>query len=114
MIEAAGAKLVWNAAYSPELNPIETCFHQYKSVLRRNSEHFNQDLLGVHYFALRTSVTRTNMINYYSGSALQGCIRNLPSVQDKPKKRRKINNDAEYDFLKDYTLLYLLLEEGLI
>lgn len=35
LIEAAGAKLIYTAPYSPELNPIELCFGQYKSSLRR-------------------------------------------------------------------------------
>ena len=111
LIEAAGAKIVWNAAYSPELNPIETCFHQYKSVLRRNIEHFKLDELGVHYFALRTSVTRTNMINYYRGTALKGCIRNLPPIEiDRPKKKRKKSTCIS----TDYALLLGCLDVGIL
>ena len=33
LIEAAGAKLTYNAPYSPELNPLELCFGCYKSCL---------------------------------------------------------------------------------
>ena len=107
LIEATGAKLIWNAAYSPELNPIETCFHQYKSCLRRNIDHFKIDELGVHYFALRTSVTRTNMINYYGATAMRGCIHNLPPTQENPKKKRKVNDD---DILNDHAVLLLCLD----
>tara|TARA_B110000091_G_scaffold89549_1_gene98197 strand:+ start:1293 stop:1574 length:282 start_codon:yes stop_codon:yes gene_type:complete len=70
-----------------ELNPIEACFHQYKSVLKRNREHFALDVLGVHYFALSTSVNRNNMINYYNATAMQGCIHNVPALSKKRKKR---------------------------
>jgi len=35
LIEAAGAKVIYTAPYSPELNPIELCFGQYKMSLRR-------------------------------------------------------------------------------
>ena len=38
LIEAAGAKLIYTAPYSPELNPIELCFGSYKSSLRRFRE----------------------------------------------------------------------------
>ena len=35
LIEATGAKVIYTAPYSPELNPIELCFGHYKSSLRR-------------------------------------------------------------------------------
>ena len=35
LIEAMGAKVIYTAPYSPELNPIELCFGSYKSSLRR-------------------------------------------------------------------------------
>ena len=93
LVTLIGALLIWNAAYSPELNPIEACFHQYKSVLRRNKEHFKRDILGVHLFALQSSVNRANMINYYKATAMQGCIHNLPTVTKSKRKRiRSINN----------------------
>jgi hypothetical protein len=119
-IAATGARLVWNAAYS-ELNPIEMCFHQYKSVLRRNVEEFKIDEIGVHYFALCTAVTRTNMINYYGGTAFEGCIHNLPAISQETKKRKRSESEAkerkrkkaenDFNFLQ---LLYLSLESDLI
>ena len=36
LIEAAGAKLIYTAPYSPELNPIELMFGSYKASLKRN------------------------------------------------------------------------------
>ena len=35
LIEAASAKVIYTAPYSPELNPIELCFGQYKMSLHR-------------------------------------------------------------------------------
>ena len=35
LIEAAGAKLIYTAPYSPELNPIELMFGSYKASLKR-------------------------------------------------------------------------------
>jgi hypothetical protein len=36
-IEAAGGKVIYCAPYSPDLNPIEFAFHQYKAYLRRHT-----------------------------------------------------------------------------
>jgi len=79
MINKAGATVVWNAAYSPDLNPIERCFHQYKSELKR-SRLTHPDAIDRHMAALY-SVKRENMINYYGGKALNGAIRNLPRAK---------------------------------
>jgi transposase len=35
-IEGAGAIIIWTAAYSPDMNPIEKCFNQYKAYMLRN------------------------------------------------------------------------------
>ena len=111
LIENTGAKLVWNAAYSPELNPIEPCFHQYKACLRRNREHFSLDMWAVHDFALKTSVTRDNMIRYYGSNDMQGCIHNLPTIVSVPtghkqaaeverkKKKRKHDEEEEEEMV---------------
>lgn len=74
-----GHRVFWNAAYSPDLNPIERCFSNYKRYLRKRYKAFsrNQDL--IHFNALRLSVTGNNMKNYYNGTAFQGSIRNVPS-----------------------------------
>ena len=62
-IEAAGARLVYTAPYSPDLMPIEFAFHQYKAHLRRHFRH------GVNFGQLHIdalcSISRNNMINYY-------------------------------------------------
>jgi transposase len=38
MVEAVGAKVIFTARYSPDINPIEYAFHMYKSLLKRLSE----------------------------------------------------------------------------
>lgn len=79
-IEACGAILINTAAYCPWDNPIEYCFRQYKSCLRREFKRGQRDwnrFCEVHLKALSLGcVTRENMINYYGHI---GCIRNLPS-----------------------------------
>lgn len=79
IIRDAGADIVWNAAYSPDLNPIERCFRQYKSELKR-LRYIYPNLVDRHICAL-DCVTRKNMINYYGGKAFDGCIRNLPNEE---------------------------------
>jgi transposase len=36
-IESAGAKVIYTAPYSPDLNPIELMFGQYKAALKRHT-----------------------------------------------------------------------------
>jgi transposase len=64
MITAAGALLVYQSAVSPDLNPIEFCFHQYKSHLKRHNWLYRAQPDLAHRRAL-SSVTRANMIRYY-------------------------------------------------
>jgi len=74
-IEESGAVVVWCARYSPDLNPIEPCFNQYKSYLRRFSTAFaGMPWFLLHHFALK-SVSKENMLNYYTGKKMDGCIR---------------------------------------
>lgn len=83
-IEATGAIVIWCARYSPDLNPIEMCFHQYKAYLRRYAASFvGMPWYLLHHYALKM-VTRDNMLNYYSGDAMEGCI-DISSVR---RKRR--------------------------
>jgi transposase len=64
LINGAGARVIWTARYSPDLHPIETCFHQYKADLKRSSIGIT-NLFETHLSALR-SVSSTNMRNYYA------------------------------------------------
>jgi len=90
-IEAAGAIVIWCARYSPDLNPIEMCFFQYKQFLRREGRSFHGiPFFLFHHHALKI-VTRQNMINYYAGTDMEGCI-DVSSVVavDSAKKRRRL------------------------
>jgi hypothetical protein len=80
LITGAGATVIWTAAYSPELNPIERCFAIYKAWIRRYRSYFGQDVVQRHLVALQESVTRKTMVGFMGGEALEGCIRNLPEV----------------------------------
>lgn len=79
LIDGAGALLIYQSAYSPDLNPIEFCFHQYKACLKRNSRLCNSNFVQAHQLALE-SVSRSNMCSYYRKV---GCIQNVPDVVDK-------------------------------
>ena len=52
LIEGAGALLVLTAPYSPEYNPIEYMFGEYKKSLKRHSNQRGYDWLAVHYQSL--------------------------------------------------------------
>ena len=73
MINAAGALLIYCAPYSPDLNPIEPCFHQYKAYLRRHMP-TGASIGQLHIDAL-SCITAQNMLHYYRSIR---CIRNLP------------------------------------
>jgi len=70
-----GAILIYTAPFSPDLNPIEFCFHQYKACLKRNPFLCRLDWRKAHTHALG-SVSRLNMCAYYRKI---GCIRNVPA-----------------------------------
>jgi transposase len=75
LIEAAGATLIYTAAYSPDLMPIEFCFHQYKAYLRRYLRLHGREAFGSLHVKALASISRSNMCNYYRKV---GCIRNVP------------------------------------
>ena len=88
--ELHGGIVIWNAAYSPDLNPIEKCFNQYKSFLRRygRTRHYTGVKNFWHYEALECA-TRDNMCRYYRGAAFEGCIRNVPLPPSAAGRKRK-------------------------
>ena len=61
LIKSAGARLVYTAPYSPDLNPIEHMFGQYKSSLKRNN---NMPWLDAHEASLK-AVTPTDARSYF-------------------------------------------------
>jgi hypothetical protein len=76
LIEGCETMLIYCAPYSPDFNPIETAFHQYKAFLKRrlrNSDSF----VTVHLGALR-SITKSDMCGYYRDV---GCISNVDSPE---------------------------------
>ena len=79
-IEAAGAEVIWTAAYSPDLNPIERCFALYKKVLIREHRAFRESPYDTHLYALENSVSPKIMCNLYRSRALDGAIRNVMDV----------------------------------
>ena len=73
----AGAEVIWTAAYSPDLNPIERAFSNYKRYLRRSYKLFHRDQKKVHRRALDYSLDSEFMKNNYNGKQLEGSIRNV-------------------------------------
>jgi transposase len=70
LIEGAGAYILYTAPYSPDRNPIELMFNQYKMGLKRHcsSMHwFEAHLKAVH------SVTPGNARNYFRHCGVPGC-----------------------------------------
>jgi hypothetical protein len=82
-IEGAGARLIYTAPYSPDLNPIEFCFHQYKAFLRRHyrrGAHFGY----IHGIIALRCVSYHDMCGYYKHVG----IRNTPA-RSRPKTWRR-------------------------
>ena len=103
LISATGALLIFQASsFSPDLNPIEFAFHQYKSHLRRNNWRYFGDSYQAHRRAL-ACVTRENMINYYRKV---GGIR-IPNNAVEVQKNLLLQEEEE--FLLFFCLLLLLL-----
>jgi hypothetical protein len=97
LITDAGAKVIWTAAYSPELNPIERCFALYKAWIRRHRQMYGADVVQRHLAALYESVSRESMVGFMGGRAFEGCIRNLPLVGSAAReaRERKRRRDEE-------------------
>lgn len=64
LIEAKGAKLVFTAPYSPDLNPIEFFFSVYKAALKRYTYSEGLDWKGAHDLALE-AMTMEKALNFY-------------------------------------------------
>jgi transposase len=70
IIEAAGAKLIYTAPYSPDLNPIELMFGEYKKALKRFSKYHSWS--ESHYFSLQ-SVDPLKARKFFRHSKVPGC-----------------------------------------
>lgn len=64
LILQTGALLIYQSPYSPDLNPIEFCFGQYKKWLRRHGREYGTNSFLAHFHALN-SVKPENMRAYY-------------------------------------------------
>lgn len=85
LIAARGARLLYTAPYSPDLNVIERCFHQYKAALKRLEALARSMPALANTIALR-SITRDNMINYYRSMQ---CIRNVPMTSQELRQQQE-------------------------
>ena len=90
LIEGAGARIIWTAAYSPWLNPIERCFSVYKAKIKRLERVRN--VYQRHLEAL-DSVGPETMYNLYRKLE---CINNLHLVRRNEEEevciKRRRNN----------------------
>ena len=89
LIEGAGALLVYTAPYSPEFNPIEFMFGEYKKSLKRHSHYNKYDWLAVHQEGL--SSVSPNMAKQF----FKKC--EVPYIEDWLKERRSLpEQDGDY------------------
>ena len=71
MIEEKGAKVLYTAPFSPDLNPIEIFFSVYKSFLKKHNDEMIENWEAVHLQAL-ASVDRDMGIKYYRRCGIPG------------------------------------------
>lgn len=69
VIEEAGAKILYTAPYSPDKNPIEYMFAQYKAALKRNDGNSWEE---THMLALMC-VSPSHARNYFRHCGIPGC-----------------------------------------
>ena len=70
-IEAAGAKILFSAPYSPDLNPIEFMFSVCKAGLKRHSLESQMNWRRAHYYALK-DVTPLKANNFFAKCGVPG------------------------------------------
>jgi transposase len=86
--EAAGFEVIFLPPYSPDFNPIETAFHQYKASIKRAfiADRLDGRHAEAHLEAL-LAVKKVNMCNYLRAME---CYRNVPPAATKATRRRKL------------------------
>jgi len=82
VIEAAGAEVIWMAAYSLDMNLIERGFALYKKVLIREHRAFRESPYDTHLYALENSVSPKIMCNLYRCRALDGAVQFETSLDE--------------------------------
>lgn len=65
LINEAGAILIYTAPYSPEFNPIELMFGEYKKYLQRHSLNRDISWMEIHIKALQSSVTPEMAVKFF-------------------------------------------------
>jgi hypothetical protein len=84
LVESRGAFLIYQSAYSLDLDPIEFCFRQYKADLKRHNMLLGRRPYEAHWHALQ-SVSRANMMAYYRKMVF---IKNV--TEEESRRRRSI------------------------
>ena len=93
LIESAGALLLYTAPNSPDLSPIEPCFHVYKSALKRTRDEPDiKTVEAAHLYAVQAVTAKIARSEYRH---LNGAIRNVPSEDDEEMKRMEIEEEEE-------------------
>jgi hypothetical protein len=111
-ITTTGAKVIYTAPYSPDLNPIELMFGQYKAALKRNTKlpWAQAHLLGL------MSVKPRNARNYCRKCRVPGCEEIELAVDD--TRRHVLATVAVVaDLLRrsnDTKMIVVLKSEGMI
>ena len=82
MIEATGARIIYSAPFSPDLNPIENYFSVYKRYLKKNCDDMLNDWESVHRRALRC-VDRDMGIRYFRRCGIISANNILTSEEEK-------------------------------
>ena len=96
LIENAGAILLFTSPFSPDLNPIEYCFHIYKEELKSSIHVVNICSVQRAHLNACQAVTPAHARHTYRH--LGGAIRNVPDAVD-------VNNEDEEAFFSAAALL---------
>ena len=85
MVEKAGAKIIFSSPYSPELNPIEFMFSEWKSFLKRNHIDFTKNWYNTHLAAIN-SITPVHGLNFFKKTTLVHLVEDDPLLQSEEQK----------------------------
>ena len=83
-IENVGAKVLYTSPYSPELNPIENMFGEYKKGLRRYSMNMSWNI--AHLTSLN-AVTPRMARGFFRGCGVDGC-----DIENDVDSKQKLQN----------------------
>ena len=86
LIESTGAILIYTAPNSPDLSPIEPCFHVYKADLKRCRRHPDINSVAMAHLHAVRAVTPEIALQCFRH--LKGAIRNVPDRMDEERRRK--------------------------